>query len=70
MTMMMVLPSSRFETLQHREDFFRRCAIEVAGRFVGDDQRRVGDDCAGNRDALLLSARQLRRIVMRTVRRG
>src|SRR6516162_4330491 len=38
------------------QDFLGGAGIEVAGRLVGDDQDRVGDDGAGNADALLLAA--------------
>ena len=33
--------------------------VEVRGRFVGEDQRRIERDRAGDRDALLLSAAQV-----------
>ena len=39
--------------------------VEVAGRLVGQHDRRVVGERARERDALLLAARQLRRIVMR-----
>ncbi len=35
--------------------------VEVPGRLVGDEQRRVGDDRTGDRDALLLAAGKLGR---------
>ena len=38
-------------------------AVEVAGRLVGEDQRRLGDERPGDRDALLLAARQLGRLM-------
>jgi hypothetical protein len=41
------------------ENLRRRLRVEVAGRFVGDDQRRVGDDRPGDADPLLLAAGQL-----------
>ena len=37
--------------------------VEIAGRLVGDQDRRIGRQRAGERDALLLAAGQLRRIV-------
>ena len=37
--------------------------VEIAGRLVGDENRRIGRQRAGERDALLLAAGQLRRIV-------
>ena len=36
-------------------------AVEIAGGFVGDDQRRIGSQRPGDRHALLLAARQLSR---------
>ena len=33
--------------------------VEVAGRLVGEDQRRVGDERARDRDPLLLTAGEL-----------
>ena len=43
-----------------------RCGrfVEVAGRFVGEHQHRFIGQRAGNGDALLLAARQLRRTVV------
>jgi hypothetical protein len=38
--------------------------VEVAGGLVGEDERRLGDDGAGDRDALLLSAGELARGVV------
>ena len=34
-------------------------AVEIAGRLVRQDQARLGDDGAGQGDALLFAARQL-----------
>jgi hypothetical protein len=42
-------------------------AVEVAGGFVGDDQRRVGHQCAGNGHALLLAAGELVGVVVHAV---
>ena len=36
-----------------------RSLIEVAGRLVGEQHVGIGDDRAGDRDALLLAARKL-----------
>ena len=36
-----------------------RCRVEVPGRLVGEDQRRLGDERAGDRDPLLLAAGEL-----------
>ena len=35
-------------------------AIEVSGRLVGEDDLGSGDECSGDSDALLLTARQFR----------
>src|SRR5690606_16111915 len=42
--------------------------VEVARRLVGEDERRRGHDGAGDRDALLLPARELLREVVAAVR--
>ena len=41
--------------------------VEIAGRLVGDQQRGAGRERAGQRDALLLAARELRGIVAEAV---
>ena len=46
------------------EDLTARLRVEVAGRLVREDDRRLGDERAGNRDALLLSAGELGRPVL------
>ena len=53
------------QPLQQRQHLARRLRVEVAGRLVGEQQRRIGDDGARDRDALLLPAGQLARIVVR-----
>ena len=55
------------ERLQQVENLVAGLAIEVAGRLVAEQQRRVGDDRAGDADALLLAARQLPRVVLRAL---
>ena len=55
------------ERLQQVEDLVAGLAIEVAGRLVAEQQRRVGDDRAGDADALLLAAGELARVVLRAV---
>ena len=56
------------ERLQQVEDLVAGLAIEVAGRLVAEQQRRIGDDRARDADALLLAARQLARIVVHRAR--
>ena len=63
----MVLPWSRLSARSSAEHFLGRLAVEVAGGLVADQQRRVGDDRARDRDALLLAARELGRLVARAV---
>ena len=55
------------ERLQQVQDFVAGLAVEIARRFVGEQQRRVGDNRAGNADALFLSALELARIVLGAV---
>ena len=62
--MMMVLPCSRFSTCKQAQDLLGGGAVEVAGRLVADQQGRVGDQRAGDRDALLLAAGELVRLVL------
>src|SRR5690606_34682575 len=52
------------EPAQQAEHLARRYPVEVAGRLVGDDERWVGDDGAGDRHALLLTARELGGVVV------
>ena len=44
---------------QEREDLGARAGVEVAGRLVGEHHRRLRDERPGDRDALLLPAREL-----------
>ena len=46
------------QALEEVEDVAARRGVEVAGRLVGEDHRRVGDQRAGDGDALALTARQ------------
>ena len=34
------------ELLQQVEDLFAGLGVEIAGRLIGEDQSRIGDDCA------------------------
>ena len=47
------------EPLEDGQDLAGRAGVEVAGRLVGQDHRRVGHQRSGDRHPLLLSARQL-----------
>ena len=42
--------------------------VEVAGRLVGEQDRRLAGEGAGDRDALLLTARELAGQMLRAVR--
>ena len=52
--------SLEVEPLEDREDLRGRTGVEVPGRLVGEDHRRVVQQRARDRDALLLAARELR----------
>src|SRR6185369_13955076 len=54
-----------FQQLHHRLGVPR---VKVAGRLVGEQDRRLAHHRAGHRDALLLTARELRRVVLHPVR--
>ena len=58
------------QRLQQVEDLVAGLAVEIAGRLVAQQQRRVGDDGARDADALLLAARELPRVVLRAIGRG
>ena len=55
------------EVVEQVEDVGGRRRVEVAGRLVGQQQRRFGDQRAGDRHPLLLAARQLARPVLGAV---
>src|SRR4051812_4163718 len=57
-------PAGFVEVLEDVEHLRRGVRVEVAGRLVGEDDRRVGDDRAGDRDPLLLAAGELGRLVV------
>ena len=61
------LAELRVQLLEQGEDVVGARAIEVARRLVGDDDRRVVDDGARDRDALLLPAGELPRVVLHPV---
>ena len=51
------------ETLEKRHDFFAGFGIEVPGRLVGQDDRRIVDQRAGNCDPLALAAGEFVRLM-------
>ena len=63
----MVWPSSSTESRSRREHLAAGLRVEVAGRLVGEQHRRLADQRAGDGDALLLAAGELRRTVVETV---
>src|SRR5215510_15635886 len=52
------------EPLEDLHDLDRSAAVERASRLVGQDDRRVIDQRPRDRDALLLSARKLIRMII------
>ena len=54
--------SSLVQPLQQFHDLLTLAPVEAAGRLIGQDDARLGDDCTGNRHLLLLATRELRRI--------
>ncbi len=54
----------RVELLQQRHDLDAGARVERTGRLVGENQRRVVDERARDRHALLLAARQLRGLMI------
>src|SRR6185295_4465399 len=56
------------QLLEQVHDLLAVARVEVAGRLVGVQDRRLADDRAGDRNALLLAARELRRVVLHPVR--
>ena len=52
---------------QEREHLARGSRVEIAGRLVGEDDRRAGRQGAGDRHALLLTAGELTRTVRQPV---
>ena len=56
------------ELAEHAHDLLAVRGVEVAGRLVGQDQLGLADQGAGDGDALLLAARQLRRPMLGAVR--
>ncbi len=52
------------QPLQQRKDLMAALTVEIAGRLIGKDHRRISGQRAGNRHPLLLAARELRGLVM------
>ena len=53
---------------QQRHHLLAVLRVEVTRRLVREQDRRAADERARNRDALLLTARELRRIVVQAMR--
>src|SRR3954454_5991070 len=56
------------ELAEHPHHLFAMSGVEVARRLIGQDQLGLTDQCASDRDALLLAAGQLSRTMLRAVR--
>src|ERR1700722_2466337 len=63
------LPGAR-QRLQDAEDVVGRLGIEVAGRFIRDEEAGRSDERSGDGDALFLSAGKLAWEVMRAFRQA
>ena len=66
-TMTMVLLNLRVQQVEQLQDLLGALAIEIAGRLVGDEDGRIGDDGARDGHALLLPARELARVVVHAI---
>ena len=66
-TITMVLPCSRLSTCSRPEDLVGGLAVEVAGGLIAHQQLRVRHQRARDRDALLLAAGELARLVLGAV---
>ena len=64
---MMIVLALVVEPLEQRQDLLGRHRIEVARRFVGQDEVRIVHQAAGDGHALLLAAGKLRRPVQQPV---
>ena len=58
------------ERLEGGHDFDARAAVEVARRLVGQEQRGIVDERAGDGHALLLAARELVGMMVRAIRQA
>src|SRR4026209_2680013 len=52
-------PALPVEPAENRHDLPAHCRIESTGRLIGEQHQRIVDKSAGDRHALLLSAREL-----------
>jgi hypothetical protein len=59
-----VAPRSRLQREDQVDDRAAGALVEIAGRLVGDEDRRIRRDSARDGDALLLAAGQLRGIMV------
>ena len=51
------------QLLQQAENFIGRGAVQITGGLIAQQDRGIGDDGAGDADALLLAARHFARLV-------
>ena len=51
--------------LKQSQNIVSGCPVQISGRFIAEQKPRIRDQGAGNRHALLLAARELRRFVFR-----
>src|SRR5688572_10280450 len=58
------------ESSEQVENLFSASRVEIACRLVGDEHRRIGNDRPRDGDTLLLSARELSRIMLRAIRQA
>ena len=56
-----------FQSLKNVHDLDARAAVEIAGRLVGEHNRRIVEERARDRDALLLASRQQRVAIARAL---
>ncbi len=59
--------TARVQFVEQMHDLLAGTRIEIARRFVGEDQRGLSHQCAGDGDALALAARELVGTMMQAV---
>ena len=69
-TIRIVMPALAVEPGEQPHDLDRSCGVEVAGRLVGEEHRRLRHDRARDRDALLLAPDSSARRMMLPARRA